>query len=67
LVKDPGTLEPDAERAAAVIAAAFDRGLILMGAGEYSNCIRVLVPLVATEDDIAHGMAILAAAFDATA
>ena len=38
---------------------AFHRGLILMGAGVYSNCIRVLVPLVATQSDIDEGMAIL--------
>ncbi len=67
LVKDPTTREPDPERAAAVIAAAFERGLLLMGAGEYSNCIRVLVPLAATEADVSTGMDIMAAAFAATA
>ena len=59
LVKDPDSKEPDAERAARVIDEAFHRGLILMGAGVYSNCIRVLVPLVATQSDIDEGMAIL--------
>ncbi len=66
LVKDPDTLEPDAERAAAVIGAAFERGLVLMGAGGLSNCIRVLVPLVATEEDVDAGMKILEAAFAIT-
>ena len=39
---------------------------ILMGAGVYSNCIRVLVPLVATQSDIDEGMAILDQALGAT-
>ena len=59
LVKDTDSKEPDPVRAARVIDEAFDRGLILMGAGVYSNCIRVLVPLVATQADIDEGMAIL--------
>lgn len=67
LVTDAETREPDADRAAAVIAHAFDNGLILMGAGVYSNCIRILVPLVATEADIEQGLNILADAFAATA
>ena len=50
---------PDAASTAAVVSAAFDKGLILMGAGVDSNVIRVLVPLVATESDIEEGMAIL--------
>ncbi|MEZ5340434.1 MAG: aspartate aminotransferase family protein [Acidimicrobiales bacterium] len=44
VVKDPATREPDAERAAAVINAAFDKGLILMKRGVCSNVIRILVP-----------------------
>jgi len=50
---------PDAASTGAVVNAAFDKGLILMGAGVDSNVIRVLVPLVATEADIEEGMAIL--------
>lgn len=51
--------EPDAVKTAAVVSEAFDKGLILMGAGVESNVIRILVPLVATEADIDEGMAIL--------
>jgi len=50
---------PDAESTAAVVNAAFNKGLIVMGAGVDSNVIRVLVPLVATEADIEEGMTIL--------
>lgn len=67
IVEDPGTKVPDAARAAAVINHAFDRGLILMGAGVASNVIRILVPLVATEADVTEGMNVLAESFDATA
>lgn len=51
--------KPDATTTAAVVGAAFDKGLIIMGAGVDSNVIRVLVPLVATEADIEEGMSIL--------
>ena len=59
-VRDPATREPAPETAAAVMEAAFERGLLLMGAGVYSNCIRVLVPLVATDADVDEGLGILA-------
>ena len=59
-VRDPATREPAPETAAAVMDAAFERGLLLMGAGVYSNCIRVLVPLVATDADLDEGLSILA-------
>lgn len=50
---------PDGTTTASVVAAAFDKGLLLMSAGVDSNVIRVLVPVVATEADIDEGMAIL--------
>jgi 4-aminobutyrate aminotransferase/(S)-3-amino-2-methylpropionate transaminase len=56
---------PDAVLTAAVINAAFERGLILMGAGVESNVIRVLVPLVADEALLDRGFEILAESFDA--
>jgi 4-aminobutyrate aminotransferase / (S)-3-amino-2-methylpropionate transaminase / 5-aminovalerate transaminase len=46
LVNDPSTKEPAPELASAVVEAAFQRGLLLLKSGIYSNCIRVLVPLV---------------------
>jgi 4-aminobutyrate aminotransferase / (S)-3-amino-2-methylpropionate transaminase / 5-aminovalerate transaminase len=45
LVRDPETKEPAPELAAATIEAALSRGLILLKAGLYGNCIRVLCPL----------------------
>jgi 4-aminobutyrate aminotransferase len=45
LVVDPATKEPAPEVAKAVIDAALERGLILLKAGTFANCIRVLCPL----------------------
>ena len=59
LVKDRTTREPAPEEAKQVIAACYRRGLILMPAGLYGNVIRVLVPLVATDEQIEKGLDIL--------
>jgi 4-aminobutyrate aminotransferase len=45
LVVDPATKEPAPDIAKAVIDAALERGLILLKAGTFANCIRVLCPL----------------------
>ena len=45
LVHDPATKEPAPELAEAVIDEALQRGLLLLKAGIYANCIRVLCPL----------------------
>jgi len=49
LVEDRETKEPAAKLASAVVEAAFERGLLLLKSGIYSNCIRVLAPLVITD------------------
>jgi 4-aminobutyrate aminotransferase len=59
LVEDRETKKPAAALAAKTIEIARSRGLLIMGAGVLSNCIRVLVPLVATDEDIEEGMTIL--------
>lgn len=58
-VEDPETRAPAPAIAAAVIERAFEHGLLLMGAGVHSNCVRILVPLVATANDLDEGMEIL--------
>ena len=45
VVADPATKEPAPELVVAIIDAALQRGLILLKAGVYGNCIRVLCPL----------------------
>ena len=56
LVKDPGTKEPAADVAAAVVAGALDRGLILLKTGIYDNVIRILVPITAPDEDLEAGL-----------
>ncbi|MEX2611931.1 MAG: aspartate aminotransferase family protein [Gaiellaceae bacterium] len=51
--------ERSPERAQAVIAAAFDRGLVLLSCGLYGNVIRLLPPLNIARDELDEGLAIL--------
>ena len=44
--------KPDADLATAVAEGAARRGLLLLKAGIYSNCIRVLVPLVIADAEL---------------
>jgi 4-aminobutyrate aminotransferase / (S)-3-amino-2-methylpropionate transaminase / 5-aminovalerate transaminase len=59
LVTDRATKEPAAAEAARVVQLARERGLMLMGAGIYSNVVRILVPLVVTDEDLQAGLDIL--------
>jgi 4-aminobutyrate aminotransferase/(S)-3-amino-2-methylpropionate transaminase len=52
LVRDRGTKEPAPELVQEICDAAFRNGLLLLSAGIYSNCIRVLVPLVVREPEL---------------
>jgi 4-aminobutyrate aminotransferase/(S)-3-amino-2-methylpropionate transaminase len=56
LVKDPAGKEPAADVAAAVVAGALDRGLILLKTGIYDNVIRILVPITAPDEDLEAGL-----------
>jgi 4-aminobutyrate aminotransferase/(S)-3-amino-2-methylpropionate transaminase len=57
LVRDRETKEPDPELATAVVEAAAARGLLLLRSGIYSNCIRVLVPLVIGDGELDEALA----------
>jgi 4-aminobutyrate aminotransferase / (S)-3-amino-2-methylpropionate transaminase / 5-aminovalerate transaminase len=59
LVEDLGTRAPAAGLAAEVVRRAFERGLVLLSCGLDANVIRILVPLVATDDELDRGLAIL--------
>jgi 4-aminobutyrate aminotransferase / (S)-3-amino-2-methylpropionate transaminase / 5-aminovalerate transaminase len=58
LVNDPETKEPAADLATRVIAAATERGLLLLRAGAYGNCIRVLVPLVIGDGELDEALGV---------
>jgi 4-aminobutyrate aminotransferase len=59
LVEDRGTKAPAAALAKATTEAARERGLVLLSCGFYGNVVRILVPLVIDDDDLARGLEIL--------
>jgi 4-aminobutyrate aminotransferase/(S)-3-amino-2-methylpropionate transaminase len=64
-VKDRETRAPDMDRAARVIARCLQAGLITMRAGLYTNCIRLLMPFVITDEQLDEGLDVLDAALRA--
>jgi 4-aminobutyrate aminotransferase/(S)-3-amino-2-methylpropionate transaminase len=65
LVEDPVSKRPAPELASAVTEAAAERGLLLLKAGTYSNCIRVLCPLVIGDSELDEALAAWGEALDA--
>ncbi len=51
--------EQSPDRAAAVLAAARERGLVLLACGLYGNVIRLHVPFVVSDEELEQGLAIL--------
>lgn len=51
--------EPTPELAKAVTATAREKGLVLLSCGLYGNVIRILVPLVISDPDLAQGLELL--------
>ena len=58
-VKDRQTKEPDMDTAMAVLKDAVKHGIILIRAGLYSNCIRLLPPIVMTDEQLREGLQVL--------
>jgi 4-aminobutyrate aminotransferase/(S)-3-amino-2-methylpropionate transaminase len=58
LVHDRNTKDPAPELASAVVEAASERGLLLLKSGIYSDCIRVLVPLVISEGELDEALGV---------
>jgi 4-aminobutyrate aminotransferase len=52
-------VEQTPERASAVVAAAYERSLLLLACGLYGNVLRLLPPLTITDDELDEGLAIL--------
>jgi 4-aminobutyrate aminotransferase/(S)-3-amino-2-methylpropionate transaminase len=64
-VRDPATKEPAPELASRVAEEAALRGLLLLKAGTYSNCNRVLCPLVITDSELDEALGAWEDALDA--
>ncbi|TML15961.1 MAG: 4-aminobutyrate--2-oxoglutarate transaminase [Actinobacteria bacterium] len=58
LVHGRSTKDPAPELASAVVETASERGLLLLKSGIYSNCIRVLVPLVISEGELDEALGV---------
>ena len=58
-VKDRGTKEPDPDITLEIIRDAVSHGLILIRAGLFSNCIRLLPPIVISDDQLSEGLQVL--------
>jgi 4-aminobutyrate aminotransferase-like enzyme len=59
LVEDRKSKLPATELAKTTAARALERGLILLTCGLHGNVVRVLVPLVVSDEDLARGLEIL--------
>ena len=64
LVEDPVTKAPAPGLATRVVEAAAERGLLLLKSGIYSNCIRVLVPLVISDAQLDEALGVWEDALD---
>jgi 4-aminobutyrate aminotransferase / (S)-3-amino-2-methylpropionate transaminase / 5-aminovalerate transaminase len=62
LVKDPTSREPHAEATKKIAQHCYEHGLITITAGTYGNVMRILVPLVVTDEQFDEGLDVLEAA-----
>ena len=63
LVKDRETKEPAADEARELVKFCYEKGLILLSCGNFSNVIRTLMPLVITDEQLEKGLAIMEEGF----
>jgi 4-aminobutyrate aminotransferase / (S)-3-amino-2-methylpropionate transaminase / 5-aminovalerate transaminase len=66
LVRDPETKEPAPELATQIAETACRNGLLILKSGIYSNCIRVLVPLVISDAELDEALSVWEQAIEAT-
>jgi 4-aminobutyrate aminotransferase-like enzyme len=49
---EAGTLKPRPDLAKHVLAGALERHLLLLSCGTYGQCVRIIPPLVTTDDEV---------------
>jgi 4-aminobutyrate aminotransferase / (S)-3-amino-2-methylpropionate transaminase / 5-aminovalerate transaminase len=64
LVVDKETKEPNKTATAAVTARCHERGVLILKAGTYDNVVRLLAPLVISDDDLHEGLDVLVEALE---
>ena len=67
LVRDEATREPADTETKEIARYCYEHGLILITAGTYNNVIRILVPLVVTNEQFDEGLAVIEAALASVA
>ena len=65
LVRDRGTKEPADQETARILAAAREKGLIVLRCGVHHNVVRTLMPLTIPDDQLEEGLDILGASLGA--
>jgi 4-aminobutyrate aminotransferase/(S)-3-amino-2-methylpropionate transaminase len=64
LVRSKQTREPAADETKQIARYCYEHGLIVLSTGSYSNVIRLLMPLVITDDQFEEGLGVLESAFE---
>jgi len=59
LVKDRATREPAKDETSALVKKCYEKGLVTISAGTYGNIMRILMPLVITDEQLDRGLNIL--------
>src|SRR5437899_6832968 len=67
LVRDAQTREPADTETKAIAKYCYEHGLITITAGTFNNVIRILVPLVVTDEQFAEGLGVIEAALASVA
>jgi 4-aminobutyrate aminotransferase/(S)-3-amino-2-methylpropionate transaminase len=65
LVRSNQTREPAAQETRQIARYCYEHGLIVLSTGSYSNVIRLLMPLVISDEQFEEGLGVLEAAFEA--
>ena len=64
LVRSPQTREPAEEETKEILRYCYERGLIVLPAGSYSNVVRLLAPLVITDEQFDEALQVLEMALE---
>jgi 4-aminobutyrate aminotransferase / (S)-3-amino-2-methylpropionate transaminase / 5-aminovalerate transaminase len=65
LVMGAGDRTPNKAAAGEIIKGAYERGLLILGAGIYGNVVRILMPITITDDQLEEGLVIFGEAVEA--
>jgi 4-aminobutyrate aminotransferase/(S)-3-amino-2-methylpropionate transaminase len=59
LVTDRTARTPNVDATGRILNLAYEHGVLVLGAGIYSNCVRTLMPLTISEDQLEEGLRVL--------